>query len=200
MSGPVEKSQIPVPPHAQSMANGSLKDTAANRALHPPTLAPSLFASKNLRKRAHYADARSIIFHGDVKETRNSPIVTTAIEALSAVNDSLTPAQLQIGYRVRDEVAMFCLHAHPYVDAFTTTDASPVDPLDLAITMKVLPRIQGGGLAIEAVLINLLAWAKGGTTKGPSVAGAGTAYAMCADRVMLMLERLRQTGFTSYWL
>jgi len=132
---------------------------------------------------------------------RGSPIVATAIENLRTINDALAPAQLQVGYRVRDEVAMFCLHAQPYAEAFSTHDSSPVDPLDLAITMKVLPRVQGGGPTIRGVLTDLLDWANGGTdAAGSPTAATGTAFPMSADRISLMLDRLADTGFTSYWL
>lgn len=132
---------------------------------------------------------------------RKSAVVGLVISTLSTINDALGPAQLQVGYRVRDEVAMFCLNAQPYSDAFVAKDASPIDPLDLAITMKVLPRVQGGGPIIRQVLENLLAWANGGVdAAGSSTAAGGPAYPMCAERLTMMLDRLEQTSFTSYWL
>lgn len=50
-------------------ARGNLKDTRANRALHPVTTPQELFTSKALVKDAHYADERSLVFHGDVAKT-----------------------------------------------------------------------------------------------------------------------------------
>lgn len=121
---------------------------------------------------------------------RHSPLVEQAVTALETINAALSRVQLQVGYRVRDEIAMFCLHAQTCSEAFVTRDESPIDPLDLAIAMKVLPRIQGGGPAIRTVLEELLVWAKGGAR----------AFPMCAERLELMLRRLTDTGFTSYWL
>ena len=79
------------------------------------------------------------------------------ITALTEVNQTLSLAQLQVGYRVRDEVALFLIHAGADPDGF-----GPVEPLDLALNMKVLPRIQGGSSAVRAVLQRLLVWAYDG--------------------------------------
>src|SRR5688572_16863991 len=47
---------------------GALKDTPANRALHPQTLPAKTFKNKKLQEGAVYADDRSLILCGDVKE------------------------------------------------------------------------------------------------------------------------------------
>jgi hypothetical protein len=83
--------------------------------------------------------------------------VDRVITALTEVNQALSVAQLQVGYRVRDEVALFLIHASADPDGF-----GQVDPLDLALSMKVLPRILGGSSAIRAVLERLLGWAYDG--------------------------------------
>lgn len=121
---------------------------------------------------------------------RSHEVVTDCVGALTTINELLAVAQLQVGYRVRDEIAMFCIHAQPYVDTFVTRDEEPLDPLDLAITMKVLPRIQGGGPTIRGVLDNLTEWA---TARTP-------AFPMCAERIAIMHQRLDESGFASYWL
>jgi hypothetical protein len=121
---------------------------------------------------------------------RADSVVRDCIGALSTINEHLAIAQLQVGYRVRDEVAMFCLHAQPYVELFVTRDEEPVDPLDLAITMKVLPRIQGGGPTIRRVLAKLSEWATTGTP----------AFPMSAARIDIMQQRLDENGYASYWL
>ena len=125
---------------------------------------------------------------------RESKVVKRVIGALEKLNEYLTPVQLQVGYRVRDEVAMFCLEAQPCGDSFVTRDQSPVDPLDLAITMKILPRIQGGGASIRRLLDQLVEWAGGSTTSGAE------SFPMFGDRVELMRQRAMETGYASYWL
>ena len=124
---------------------------------------------------------------------RESKVVANVIETLETLNEYLAPMQLQVGYRVRDEVAMFCLEAEPLKSFFVTRDQSPVNPLDLAITMKILPRIQGGGKSIQNLLDQLIAWSKR--------AGSGEeGFDMFGDRVELMRRRERDTGYASYWL
>ena len=54
-------------------ARGNLKDTPANRALHPVTTPQEVFTSKALLREAHYADERSLVFHGDVAKTLRDP-------------------------------------------------------------------------------------------------------------------------------
>lgn len=128
---------------------------------------------------------------------RESSSVARVIDSLEVINAALEPAQLQVGYRARDEIAMYCLNAEPLRDHFVTRDESPIDPLDLAITMKVLPRIQGSGPVIREVLTRLLRWADGGT--GGDGTGAGVAFPKSAERLRMMQDRL-DSGFTSYWL
>ena len=126
---------------------------------------------------------------------RSGPIVSDVITVLSAVNQALEHAQLQVGYRVRDEIALFCLNAQGCPSSFRALDAGAVDTLDLAIAMKILPRIQGGGAPLDAVLGGLAEWAA--TTTSPS--GALRAFPFCQERIALMRERLKG-GFTSFWL
>jgi hypothetical protein len=142
--------------------------------------------------------------------------IARAIDTLQQVNRLLSPAQLQVGYRVRDEIAMFLLHAADEATAFVTSDGSKVDPLDLALNMKVLPRIQGGSGAIRTVLRNLIGWAQNGklvlaeedarvaveqwTEGGRLGAVPGARFPRTLARLCLMWERLQTDGFTSYWL
>ena len=57
------------PPSSASVNHaGELKDTPANRALRPDTTPASVFGSKKIRDGAAYADDRSILLCGDVKE------------------------------------------------------------------------------------------------------------------------------------
>ena len=75
------------------------------------------------------------------------------IQVLERLNQHLRLAQLQVGYRVRDEVALFVLNAAEVKDYFVPEAGEPVDPLDLAVSMKVLPRIIGGSGAVRRVLL-----------------------------------------------
>jgi 5-methylcytosine-specific restriction protein B len=141
--------------------------------------------------------------------------VENVISTLKEVNQILSLAQLQVGYRIRDEIAMFLLHADDDLAAYTS-GISAVTPLDLALHMKILPRLQGGSSAIRLVLRRLIAWAHdsgNGSDEDDIKAvvdawvGAGRPAALgtsrfprTSARLCLMWERLQAEGFTSYWL
>ncbi|WP_081681615.1 site-specific DNA-methyltransferase [Mycobacterium sp. URHD0025] len=55
-----------VPSSASRLPDGRLKDTPANRALHPVETPAAVFESPALQAKAHYADDRSLVFKGDV--------------------------------------------------------------------------------------------------------------------------------------
>lgn len=133
---------------------------------------------------------------------REAPEVAQIIETLTNLNSVLEKGQLQFGYRVRDEITVFCLEAQFCSEVFMTSDSGTVDSLDLAIAMKVLPRIQGSGDAIRNVLQELLKWASPSTVGMTGEPGAGekVAFPFCEERLRLMLKRLNLFGYTSYWL
>ena len=142
-------------------------------------------------------------------------LVEKAIAALQAINDLLRVAQLQVGYRVRDEIALFLVHAAEVQGAFTTRQEVAVDPLDLALVMKILPRLAGGSASIREVVTALFGWASHAgkpfsqedaaraleswqkSGRPPSLAGA--LYPRMAARLALMFERLVTEGYTSFW-
>ncbi|HEV2129498.1 MAG TPA: hypothetical protein VGR27_00255, partial [Longimicrobiaceae bacterium] len=150
-----------------------------------------------------------------VTEAENASIRQT-IEVLTDINGFLAPAGLQVGYRTRDEVALFVLHASDFVSSFATRTGERVDPLDLALHMKVLPRVVGGSGAVRRALLGMLGRARGGlplTSEGEAQAlleewdaagrcGAlpGSRFPRTAARLCLMWERLLTEGFTSFWL
>jgi hypothetical protein len=123
---------------------------------------------------------------------RDEPSVVRVIETLTELNELLQPAQLHFGYRVRDEIAMFVLAAEKDPDQFESTEGGKIDPLDLAISMKVLPRIQGSGATISNLLKQLGEWAQPGS-------GGASSFPVSAQRIELMQRRLTETGFTNYW-
>ena len=140
--------------------------------------------------------------------------IDRAIEALQAVNAFLTPAQVQVAYRTRDEVALFALHAADVAGSFRTRSGAAVDPLDLALHMKVLPRLVGGSRPLRRAVFGLLGWATG-TAADEEAARAAldawdeagrpnalpeAAFPRTAARLCLMAERLLTDGFTSFWL
>lgn len=141
--------------------------------------------------------------------------ISRAIAALQAVNILLTPAHLQVGYRTRDEVAFYLLHAKEISDAFVDHEGNAVDPLDLALQMKVLPRIAGDSNAIKRCVFGLLGWATTGVplesddevnsilesweTSGRPSSLSNSEYPRLAARLCLMWQRVGAEGYTSFW-
>jgi hypothetical protein len=142
--------------------------------------------------------------------------IERAISALQAVNLLLAPAQLQVGYRTRNEVAFYLLHAQQISTAFIDRAGNSVDPLDLALQMKILPRIIGSGDAIRRCVLGLLGWATSGiplqaedeasslvepweAAGRPSSLTDGK-YPRLAAKLCLMWQRFAADGYTSYWL
>lgn len=141
--------------------------------------------------------------------------ITQVIDALTSINQILIKAQLQVGYRIRDELALFVLHAREMASSFVDHNGNKVDPLDMAIQMKVLPRIIGGSSAIRQVVLEMLAWSTGKKIATESEAqslldswisdGRPSAlkdakFPRTAARLCLMWDRLINEGFTSFWM
>ena len=127
----------------------------------------------------------------------------------------LAPAGLGVGYRARDEAALFVLHASATPEAFRTRAGEPVDPLDLALLLKLLPRLEGGRRAVRDALLALLGWAADGTPRrdeadvapllddwvstGRPVALDGARFPRTVARLARMTEALLDDGFASFW-
>ena len=142
--------------------------------------------------------------------------VEYVVRTLDALNAFLAPAQVQVAYRTRDEVALFVLHAADIAAAFRTRPGAAVDPLDLALHMKVLPRLQGGSRALRQAVRGLLGWAVSAETfhddedarpllDAWDAAGRpnhlpDARFPRTAARLCLMWERLLAEGFTSFWV
>jgi len=142
-------------------------------------------------------------------------IIERVIQVLTEVNKILVGAQLQVGYRVRDEIALFMLHAADFADYFVTSQGETVEPLDISLQMKILPRIVGGNAAIRQTLLGLLGWAHTGSPlveeeeaadvlrqwvkMGRTSRFVGSNYPCFTARLCLMWERLQTEGYTSYW-
>jgi len=141
--------------------------------------------------------------------------INQVVKALTDINKILIKAQLQVGFRIRDELALFVLHAREMISSFIDHKGNKVDPLDMAIQMKVLPRIIGGSSAIRQVVLELLAWSTGQTIVNESYAqelmekwmneGRPSAlqnakFSRTAARLCLMWDRLMNEGFTSFWM
>lgn len=142
--------------------------------------------------------------------------INESITELEAANGILQRAQLHVGYRVRDELALFTLHAQDLIEVFVDSSETRVDPLDVGLSMKLLPRIAGGNDLIRDVLIRLLGWAAHGEERltetqanelvaawrdsGAEDVVGDARLPRTTARLCLMFLRLEGEGFTSYWL
>ena len=143
--------------------------------------------------------------------------IDSIIRDLDEVNAMLAPAQLHLGYRSRDEIVLFVVNAEDVAESFKAGDGTPVNPLDLALMMKVLPRISGGSRTVRASLAQLLCWAcsrperptaeEVATTirdewmqSGRTANLVGARYPRTAARLCLMWDRMAEEGFTSFWI
>jgi hypothetical protein len=141
-------------------------------------------------------------------------ITDQVMTILGHINTALVRAQMQVGYRVRDEIALFVYHARVLLAGFRTTAGTPVDPLDLALVMKILPRIVGSSQALRNMLKDLLAiarygripdgqlpalWADDSGMQSADFVGEDILFPFFFDRVRLMARRLETEGYTSFW-
>ena len=142
--------------------------------------------------------------------------VEQLIAVLTDINQILIPAQLQIGYRSRDEIALFVLHARDVSSSFISRAGEAVMPADLALYMKILPRIAGGSTPIRRAVVGLLTWSVTGRSSrdeedanniltewesgGRPAEYPDASYPRCAGRLCLMWDRIVTEGYTSFWL
>ncbi|MEM7654876.1 MAG: AAA family ATPase [Bacteroidota bacterium] len=127
---------------------------------------------------------------------------------LMEINGILHQAELQVGYRVRDEMAFYVLNRYEIREAISENEA-----LDYLILQKILPRIQGGSPRIRAVLLELIQLC------GPEEITLGEApnyrdlrqrvgkirptyvrFPRSLEKLFLMYRRWEEDGFASFWL
>lgn len=128
--------------------------------------------------------------------TRQRDMIQEVVTLLEAMNGILMKASAQIGYRVRDEICFYLLYNAEY------GLMSQEDGLDHAILQKILPRIQGGGSAVESVLTDLFKICAG-TRSGSAVrnyaGNRGGLFPKSAEKLSAMVKRFDQEGKTSFW-
>jgi len=126
---------------------------------------------------------------------------------LMKVNATLEPAGLHFGYRVRDEVAFYLtLHREEALESLDGFDADAA--MDFQLMQKVLPRIQGSSLSVLKVLIRLLGLLANKRLDDEAeysviekeVSPEHTRYPRSVKKLLFMLQRFHDDGFTSFWL
>ena len=131
----------------------------------------------------------------------------TPMAFLMKVNAILEPAGLHFGYRVRDEVAFYLtLHREEGLERLDGFGADAA--LDFQLMQKVLPRIQGSSLSVLKVLIRLLGLLANKPLDDEAeysvvekeVSPEQTRYPRSVKKLLFMLQRFHDDGFTSFWL
>jgi energy-coupling factor transporter ATP-binding protein EcfA2 len=127
-------------------------------------------------------------------------------EELERLNEILKKANLQVGYRIRDEINFYI------VEALDNELLAKNTAFDKEILQKVLPRIQGSSAIIKEILLELFDFFSGSSfsqENGQLSAGVWNYYQAnqesfkypeSAEKTAYMLRRFEEDGFTSYWL
>ncbi|MDO5516182.1 MAG: AAA family ATPase [Clostridium sp.] len=128
-------------------------------------------------------------------------LATQIINKLIDINEFLIPCGLQFAYRVRDEVVFYMLYNAEY-DLLETEEA-----FDFQILQKVLPRINGTSERVRKLIVNLIGYCVNGEKKvaeyytveelEPLIETA--IYPKSARKLLDMLRRYDEDGFTSFW-
>lgn len=124
-----------------------------------------------------------------------------AISIIKEINAILEPGLFQVGYRVRDEICLFLLHAK---EAKLKEQVA----LDMQILSKILPRVQGSSATTRDILVRLWNWVTGLSISAddPDLLDKtadvpeGARFPKTAAKIRVMLCRLEEDGYTSFWV
>ncbi|OQB53022.1 MAG: 5-methylcytosine-specific restriction enzyme B [Firmicutes bacterium ADurb.Bin146] len=134
--------------------------------------------------------------------------IIETISILKEINSQLQPANLNFGYRIRDEICFYMIYNHIH------SLLSFNEAMDNAILQKILPRIQGSNSSIKRSLTSLFKICINNSAQILSYESAGVSeemfeyinehinipYKKSAEKIAFMMRRFEEDGFTSYWL
>jgi len=139
-------------------------------------------------------------------EEDNYDSIQQVIDQLKEINEILKLGNLQVGYRVRDEISFYML----YNEEYNLIESNLA--FDFQLMQKILPRIQGSSSLIKEILMRLLAIAAGKdysiidgrigdqAVKYTNDDSNEIKYPKSAQKLAYMIKRFEEDGFTSYWL
>lgn len=130
--------------------------------------------------------------------------VHTVCEELQELNGILMAANAHVGYRVRDEICFYLLNNK-------NSELLPEETaMDYEIMQKILPRIQGSNNQIREMLCALFKFCAGDysgydtnsdyESMNKYLQSKGAKYRRSAEKIMSMVRRFDEDGFTSYWI
>lgn len=137
-------------------------------------------------------------------------IISEETQRLAEINVILENIHANVGFRIRDTVCFYMIYNS------RNNFMSVNEAFDLQLLQKILPRIQGSNIAVKKVLLMLLKECVNNTipinelmedlsslyTESGVFSGlqSQAKYPQSARKIVFMLRRLEEDGFTSYWL
>jgi MoxR-like ATPase len=128
----------------------------------------------------------------------NKRLVESVTAELESINKSLQLTNAHVGYRVRDEICFYLDYNED--GGFMSFEKA----FDYCILQKILPRISGSDTRVEQLLIGIFrlftgrVYTEGQDSYEQEIKQAK--YPNSAAKVLEMLRRLRDDGFTSFWI
>ncbi|CUB29339.1 AAA family ATPase [Bacillus cereus] len=124
----------------------------------------------------------------------HTPLIKKVSGQLSEINAKLQSINAQVGYRVRDEICFYMIY-NEKLDLLTEKEA-----LDFCVMQKILPRISGSGDRVQQLLEDLYEHFTEEKYVLNQQVFEDIRYPRSAKKVVEMLRRLSEDGFTSFWI
>ncbi|RKQ17190.1 hypothetical protein D8M05_05175 [Oceanobacillus bengalensis] len=129
---------------------------------------------------------------------KNNELVEQVTNEIVKMNSALQLTNAHVGYRVRDEICFYMA----YNDQGNLLKFE--EALDHCILQKVLPRISGSDLRVDQLLRNLYQLFTNKQFEDEmdtiEIDANNAIYPQSAAKVAEMLRRLKEDGFTSFWV
>jgi len=134
-------------------------------------------------------------------------MVERTTDKLVRINQILEAVHSHVGFRIRDAICFYMI----YNERFKLMETNAA--FDLQLLQKILPRIQGSSMSVKRVLLQMLQEAIGKKIAIGELMDDATPlfsdnhefiqqaqYPQSARKLVFMIRRLEEDGFTSYWL
>jgi len=136
-------------------------------------------------------------------------LIKRTTEKLVKINHILEGIHAHVGFRVRDAICFYLI----YNQRFGLL--SEEDAFDLQLSQKILPRIQGSSMAVKRTILQLLRISLADRQlnmeemmsdasplyeQNVEALIANARYKHSTQKLLFMLRRLEEDGFTSFWI
>jgi len=143
----------------------------------------------------------------DVYQGGAIPTIEKTTNELVRINGILEPIHSHVGFRIRDAVCFYLIY-NEQAGLLTNDEA-----FDFQLLQKILPRIQGSNRSVKRVLLQMLEIVLNKRLSKSELEDDASElwnnvtktiesakYPHSAQKIVYMLRRLDEDGFTSYWL